>query len=92
MAIIKAGSIASTIDNNYFVEIFNIGPAELSAGQVVLANTPTTPEKTLVTPSNGPDQKYNTDFIVTGNIVDWNGRGIETALSVGDTLIITYVI
>ena len=64
----------------------------LANKQLQLAAIPATASKTKVSVNHGPEQAYTTDFIVTGDIVEWAGRGIETGLTLNDILIITYVL
>ena len=80
-----------SIDSAYFNETFLIDETILAAKELQLPSVPTTPTKVKVTVNHGPEQVYNTDFVVTGDIVSWDGLGIETGLTLGDYLIITYV-
>lgn len=80
-----------SIDSAYFSQPFLIDATILAAKQLQLPSTPTTPSKVRVSVNHGPEQVYNTDFVVTGDIVSWDGLGIETGLTLGDYLIITYV-
>jgi hypothetical protein len=63
----------------------------LSAKQVSLSGSPASPDKVLVD-AGGVDQIYSVDYTVSGNIISWNSRGLETVLSVGDIIRIQYFI
>ena len=92
MADIKANQIAKSIDNNYFVEIFILNALQIANKQVQLANTPSDPLKVTIDAVGGTSQKNPEDFIVTGDIVDWDGRGLETILTVGETIRVIYIL
>lgn len=55
------------------VEYRTITGGEDTANQLTLANTPLNGLLVLVDEISGSGQVYGTDFIVTGNILDWNG-------------------
>lgn len=76
--------------NGYFKEEVTITATQNVNKEITLSKTPANPNQVMVTPVSGTVQKYNTDFIVIGNILSWNGKGLETILTIGDTLVITY--
>jgi len=82
------------ISNNdgFYKEEATLDITSFTAKEVVLTNTPAKPEQLTVLPVSGTPQKYGTDFIVVGNRLNWNGRGLETLLEIGDTLVIIYSI
>lgn len=55
------------------LEYRTITSGENTAKQLTLANTPLNGLLVLVDEIGGSGQIYGTDFIVTGNILDWNG-------------------
>lgn len=92
MADFSSKSSVSSIDDNYQVEFFNLSATDIANKQVTLAQVPVDPEKVSVDPIGGPSQAYLTDFIVTGNVLDWSGRGLETALVSGDVIRVIYIL
>jgi len=91
MALIR-GTTSGSINANFFVEIHILDLADITAKQISLVHTPTDANKVLIDPVGGTTQENLVDFTVVGNIIDWDGKGMETALEVGQTLRITYVI
>lgn len=65
--------------------------AEILTKQVVLSLTPSNDEVTLL-PISGTPQKSGSDYIVIGNVISWDGYGLETILEENDTLIFIYPI
>ena len=45
--------------------------------EVALSNTPLLPSEVAVDPVGGPAQIYGADFIVTGNMLQWNIVGSD---------------
>lgn len=88
----SSSTLPITIDPRYRVQYFTVDSTILSNKTVQLSDTPTTPEKVGVAVNNGPPQVYNTDFIVNSDMLEWDGRGIETGLVLGNVLIVTYVL
>lgn len=78
--------------NGYFKEEVTLNNTQYTGKEIILTNLPSIPEQLTVLPVSGTPQKYNTDFIVIGNILSWDGRGLETILETGDTLVIIYAI
>lgn len=57
---------------------------------IVLNNTPLVPEAITVAPAGGPQQLYGIDYEIQGNILTWNGLGLDGILDDSDKLIIRY--
>ena len=72
------------------VDRYTINSSQATAKQVTLSEIPTDPNNVVVDCPNGPVQRINVDYIVTGQVVSWDGYGLETILENGDHLIITY--
>lgn len=64
---------------------------EITAAQLTLAQTPSTPTEILVDVLGGGIAWYTDDFVVSGNILDWSGLGLDGLVSAGDKLRIGYV-
>jgi hypothetical protein len=58
--------------------------------QIVLAITPSVPGAVTLVPDEGIPQVNGKDFEVTGNILSWEGLGLEGFLELGELLIIQY--
>ena len=82
----------STISGNYFVEPITLDASQIANKQITLVNTPGKPDATTVNVSKGIQQDYSVDFIVVGNVLSWNGYGMETLLEEGDKIKIGYII
>lgn len=79
-------------NGSYFKQEVTINSTQILNKEVILDSEPSFPEQVTVLPVSGTPQKYTTDFIVSANILSWNGRGLETILEIGDTLVIIYSI
>lgn len=62
---------------------------EFNAHQLTLLGTPN-PGNIVVAFIFGTDQNINVDFTLSGKILSWLGLGMDTLISVGDTLVIQY--
>ncbi len=57
---------------------------------VTLNNTPSTPENVRLEIVGGIQQLYSIDYVVGGNILSWNGLGLDGFLQVDDLLLIQF--
>jgi hypothetical protein len=80
------------IKNGFANETVEIDATEAANKEIQLSQTPKINTQTVVHSINGPTQRYGADFIVTGDVLSWNGYGLETILEEGDTLVIVYPI
>ena len=55
---------------------------------VILSREPFLPGSVTLDIAGGIPQLYGFDFVVSGNVLSWNGLGLDNLLEVGDTLII----
>lgn len=81
-----------SIDNNYVVDIRKLTATEETNKQLVLTQTPTSPDNVTMDISGGTSQAFGDDFTVIGNIVSWNGLTLETVLTENDVIRIIYVL
>lgn len=72
-------------------EYRQLTPAEIAAGELILAATPTKPDNTLVDVRGGVALWYNLDFEVIGDRLTWAGKDSQALLEAGDWLRIIYV-
>lgn len=81
----------SSGSSNYTVNKFTLSPTDISNGFVTLTSTPTTLSDTILDVVGGVMQDYSVDFIVTGNVLSWNGLGLAAIpLVSGDKLIVQF--
>jgi len=67
-----------------------VSAAEFAAKQITLPSVPDEPTEVCVSVACMIEQRYNVDYIVTGDILDWSGRGLESIIEQNDVLIIKY--
>lgn len=82
---LSTGSSAS-----YSVDKFTLNSTDIGNGFVTLSGTPTTPSDTILDVIGGIEQDYSVDFTVTGNLLIWNGLGLDGVLVVGDKLTVQF--
>ena len=78
--------------NGQFTEYRILTGAEITAKQITLTNTPAEPSKVLVEWIGVTSQIYGTDFVISGNVLSWNGLGLDGVLLAGDNLRIFYLV
>ncbi len=74
----------------YKVESFTLTGPQITAGEVTLAETPTTANLTSLDPQDGIPATYGTDFTVSGTTLSWSGLGLDGLLEVGETIRVEY--
>lgn len=75
---------------SYFPQpVLELTTIDISNKQITLSRTPTTAEETRVIVVGGINQEYGVDFTVSGDVLSWNGLGLDGVLEAGDKLIIT---
>jgi hypothetical protein len=70
--------------------IYQLTSGDISAKQITLVSTPVAPSLVKIDIQGGCIQIYGVDFTVTSNILSWNALGMETVISSGDYIQITY--
>lgn len=65
-------------------------PQNLSDKYVVLPVAPVLPDEVVVDIINGIKQVNGIDFEVSGNILSWDGMGLDNFLEVNDVLLIQH--
>lgn len=71
-------------------EIFNLSTIDISNKFLTLAETPVLSDSVTLYPRGGIPQVNTIDFSVTGNLLTWNGLGLDGFLEVGDILVVRY--
>lgn len=71
-------------------ELITLNLTDINNKFVILENTPTEPESVKLSIVGGITQLYTVDYVIGGNILSWNGLGLDGFLEIGDTLIIEY--
>jgi len=80
------------VSDNFIIENRTLDATEVANKELILDFTPDIAEKTRLIFPNGTQQRYNIDYVVIGNKLNWNGYSIETLVDIGDNLIIEYFI
>ena len=78
------------IEGSFVPEYHDISSGEASAKQFNLSNAPDDPTEVLVDVINGSSLKPTTDFIITGNVFDCSGLGVDGVLEAGDCIRLVY--
>lgn len=71
-------------------ETFVLNSTDISNKQLTLSGTASLPSQSTLTVANGVGQIYNVDFIISGNVLSWNGLGLDGFLQSGDVIIVSY--
>jgi hypothetical protein len=82
----------TTIEQNFFVEIRQLTLVEATNKELTLVNNPAANNKVTFDLIGGPPQSDPDDFEVTGDLVSWNGKTLETVLEAGDKIRLIYII
>lgn len=77
---------------DWVIDDFTLTAADDVAQAVTLSDTPTAPEKVTLDLPNGTSQINDFDFTVSGNVLSWNGKALETILAENDKLRVSYPI
>lgn len=80
----------TSADSSRRVKRFTLDATQALDMEVFLPETPADPERVVLNIVSGTIQFKGTDFQVDGNRVYWADFGLETILSEGDKIIITY--
>ena len=73
------------------VNYIDITALMITNKELTLPATPAIATNTVVDVIGGTSQRYGSDFTVSGNVLSWNGLGLETELIAGDVLRIRYL-
>ena len=89
--IVKASSITSQISSgsNPENDSFMLTPLDIESKQVALSRLPNF-ERLVSVFSGGLRHTWGNDYRIVGNILSWDGLGLETALAAYDRLEIDY--
>lgn len=74
----------------YGVETFTLSAQDIINKFVTLSVTPTSPTDVILTPEGGIQQRFGIDFTVNGNIVSWDGYGLDGFLEQNEVITIQY--
>lgn len=72
------------------VEYHTVTGLEITNKEFTLSALPSDPTKVLVDMVNGSTQVYSVDFVLTTNVLGWNGLGLDGVLIAGDILRVVY--
>jgi hypothetical protein len=82
--------VGSSSQGNIKVENVLLTSLDITNKQITLSQTPLNPLEVVLDIPSGITQAYGLDFIVSANVLDWDGYGLETILSQNDRLRIIY--
>lgn len=74
---------SQTNANNQVVDNHTMSAGEITAKQFTLPSTPAVATKVVIDVRGGTSQIYGVDFIVTGDVVDFDGYGLDGQLIAG---------
>ena len=88
----KASNNTSAASAEFVTESHNLTAVEISAKAFSLANSVASgQESNVLLFVLGLAQVAGTDFTASGNLISWNGKGLEELhLSAGDNIIVHY--
>lgn len=72
------------------IEIVTLTQDDIDAKQVTLNTTPLSPSTVIVTPEGGIPQINGIDYTIAGNILSWDGLGLDGFLEVNEVLIVQH--
>lgn len=72
------------------ITTFTLSATNINNKSVTLPAIPNQPLVVDVTPEGGPSQLYGIDFEILGNVLSWNGKGLDGFLEAGETLTVRY--
>ena len=71
-------------------EYFTINNTQLTNKEINLSNTPSNPLDVVLDVVGGSPQEYGVDYQVTGNVLSWNGLGLDGQVALGSKLRVIY--
>lgn len=71
-------------------ETITITPFHLITKAFTLTNAPSMSYNVIILPQGGCSQFMNSDFIIDGNSVSWDGYGLDGLLEAGDVIQVDY--
>ena len=77
---------------NRVVEYRTITNAEAVSKEITLSNVPSDPSEVVLDIISGVPQKFGTDYSVTGDVLTWNGLGLDVTLEENDDIRIIYTV
>lgn len=72
------------------LELITLTQVDIDNKYVEMSAIPTEPANVKLQIVGGISQLYGNDFIITGNILSWDGLGLDNFLEVNDTLFIQF--
>lgn len=79
-------------DAGFVVQYINITQDMLNNKSVKLAKLPINPDSVILNLKDGLDQMLRVDYVVTQDILSWNGLGLDGFLDLDDVLVVEYLI
>ena len=83
---VTGGSIGS----EYKVDKRTLSALEISNKSITLDEIPTDTTDARMVVIGGIEQEYGIDFTIAGDVLSWNGLGLDGLLAVGDKIVVIY--
>ena len=80
-----------SLTGTFKIEYITLSPADILAKQISLALTPVAPNEVSLDFYGGSIGWVGVDFTVVGNLLQWNGLGMDGFVAAGDQIRISYV-
>lgn len=82
--------LTQAIESSTEPDILTIGQEDIDNKYVTLSLSPSSPNSVSLTFLEGIEQQNGVDFIVQGNILSWDGLGLDGFIEVGDVIIVRF--
>lgn len=82
--------IGQGVQSSIAPQIITLTQTDIDNKYITLITTPLVPQALTIVPAGAPEQLYGIDYQIVGNILSWNGLGLDGFLSNTDKLIIRY--
>jgi hypothetical protein len=85
--------VLNTVNNSsffYILDRIEITQQDITNKYVTLSQTPSTPNNVILDMEGGIKQNNGIDYVVMGNILSWDGLGLDGFIDETDVLLIQY--
>jgi hypothetical protein len=87
---VTPGGFLIGANSGFIVERIELTNKNIEDKSITLTNSPLVPSSVILTPEGGIPQINGVDFMIIGNILSWNGLGLDNFLDISDVLIVQY--
>lgn len=78
------------VDGAQVAQVVEITQQMVDAKQFSLGDIPSSADTVQLIPGGGPMQFAGIDYSIAGNIISWDGLGLEGVVEVGDEILVYY--